>query len=159
MNLRGKPRLFSDHCKACTKQSAFSTPHVVLGWGAELKDFRDLKVWAKAHVLTLDIYGATATFPREELFGLTSQMRRCSVSIGANIAEGAGKRGNSEFQRFLQIAAGSASELDYHLLLARDLGFLTEASHQKVATDLPHVRKMLTSLIQKIEHERLMSKC
>jgi|SRR5579864_4154096 len=87
-----------------------------------MKDFRDLKVWEKAHQLTLAIYRLTATFPREERFGLTSQVRRCSASIGANIAEGCGKRGNAEFQRFLQIASGSASELDYHLLLSHDLG-------------------------------------
>src|SRR5207245_3505899 len=79
-----------------------------------MKDFR--KVWERAHELTLELYRMTGRFPREELFGLTSQIRRCSASIGANIAEGCGKRGNAEFQRFLQIASGSASELDYHLL-------------------------------------------
>jgi len=124
-----------------------------------MKDFRDLKVWERSHLLTLDVYSVTAKFPREELFGLTSQMRRCSVSIGANIAEGCGKRGNNEFQRFLQIAAASASELDYHLLLAHDLKFLADNDYQTLATHLSRLRKMLTSLIQKIEHERLMSKC
>ena len=76
--------------------------------------------------MTLAIYKASSRFPRQELFGLTSQMRRCSASIGANIAEGCGKCGNNEFQRYLQIASGSASELDYHLLLARDLDFSTK---------------------------------
>jgi four helix bundle protein len=85
-----------------------------------MKDFRRLKVWEKVHGLTLEIYMVTARFPREEMYGLTSQMRRCSASIGANIAEGCGKRGNNELHRFLYIASGSASELDYHLLLARD---------------------------------------
>src|SRR5690349_15339049 len=85
-----------------------------------MKDFRGRKVWEKAHTLTLDIYWATKNFPREELYGLTSQMRRACVSIGANIAEGCCKRGN-EFQRYLVIASGSASELDYHLPLAHDL--------------------------------------
>jgi four helix bundle protein len=89
-----------------------------------MKNFRDLQVWGKAHVLALDVYRLTARFPREELFGLTSQMRKCSASIAANIAEGCGRRGNAEFHRFLQIAAGSASELEYHILLARDLGYL-----------------------------------
>jgi four helix bundle protein len=88
-----------------------------------MKDFRNLQVWERAHHLTLTVYKMTANFPTEERFGLTSQIRRCSASIGANIAEGCGKRGNGEFQRFLQIASGSASELDYHLLLERDLGF------------------------------------
>jgi len=74
-----------------------------------------LKVWEKAHLLILDSYGVTNAFPRQELFGLTSQIRRAAASIGANIAEGCGKRGNAEFQRYLNIAAGSASELEYPL--------------------------------------------
>jgi four helix bundle protein len=82
-------------------------------------------------------------------------MRRCSVSIGANIAEGCGKCGNNEFQRYLQIASGSASELDYHLLLARDLGFVEETDYRCLAGDLLHLRKMLTSLLQKVQSERL----
>jgi len=120
-----------------------------------MKDFRDLKVWERAHCLTLDVYRATNRFPREELYGLTSQMRRCSASIGANIAEGCGKRGNNEFQRFLQIASGSASELDYHLLLACDLGFLARIDHERLAGELSQLRKMLTSLLQKVQSERL----
>jgi four helix bundle protein len=119
-----------------------------------MKDFRRLKVWEKAHALALQVYAATAKFPRDELFGLTSQIRRCSASIGANIAEGCGKRGNNEFQRFLQIAAGSASELDYHLLLARDLQYLTEGEYQKLANDLTELRKMLTSLLTKVDCDR-----
>jgi len=109
--------------------------------------------------LTVDIYKSTANFPREELFGLTSQMRRCSASIGAHIAEGCGKRGNNEFQRFLQIAAGSASELDYHLILAHDLKFLNDADYLSLHRHLTQLRKMLTALLQKIDHDRLMAKC
>src|SRR5271155_5735103 len=119
-----------------------------------MKDFRDLKVWEEAHRLTLDVYKATSQFPREELYGLTSQMRRCSASIGANIAEGCGKRGNNESQRYLQIASGSASELDYHLLLSRDLGFLHEGDYCDLVKSLVEVRKMLTALLQKVEAER-----
>jgi len=100
-----------------------------------MKDFRNLQVWERAHQLTLTVYKMTANFPAEERFGLTSQIRRCSASIGANIAEGCGKRGNGEFQRFLQIASGSASELDYHLLLARDLGFLRDEEYRKLLQD------------------------
>jgi four helix bundle protein len=85
-----------------------------------MRDFRELKVWHKAHQLTLAVYSATKTFPRDELYGLTSQIRRAAVSIGANIAEGAGKNSPAEFGRFLQIALGSASELEYHLLLSGD---------------------------------------
>ena len=124
-----------------------------------MKDFRNLKVWEEAHSLTLGIYGATARFPREELYGLSSQMRGCSSSIGANIAEGCGKRGNGEFQRFLQIASGSASELDYHLLLARDLHFLRDSDYRQIQNHLSELRRMLTSLIKKVELERLMTKC
>jgi four helix bundle protein len=120
-----------------------------------MKDFRNLKVWEKAHSLTLAVYKASSGFPRQELFGLTSQMRRCSASIGANIAEGCGKRGNNEFQRYLQIASGSASELDYHFLLARDLGFFEEMDYRRLAGELLQLRKMLTSLLQKVQGDRL----
>src|SRR5947209_18374031 len=115
-----------------------------------MKDFRDLKVWDRAHQLTLRIYKVSSRFPREELFGLTSQMRRCSASIGANIAEGCGKRGNNEFQRFLQIASGSASELDYHFLLARYLHFLAEPNYKRMTGKLSELRQMLTSLLPNI---------
>jgi four helix bundle protein len=124
-----------------------------------MKDFKDLKVWEKAHKLTLNIYAMTMQFPRQELYGLTSQMRRCAISIGANIAEGCGKRGNNEFQRFLQIASGSASELDYHLLLAKDLGLLQDAYYRETAGELSVVRKMLTALIQKVDSDRFGAKC
>jgi four helix bundle protein len=124
-----------------------------------MKDFRGLRVWERAHQLTLEIYELTAQFPRHELYGLTSQIRRCAVSIGANIAEGCGKRGNNEFQRFLQIASGSASELDYHLLLAKDLSFLAEENYRKIAKELSELRRMLTALLQKIDSERHMAKC
>jgi four helix bundle protein len=89
-----------------------------------MRDFRELKVWHKSHQLTLDIYTATRGFPREEVYGLTSQFRRSSASIPANIAEGCGRTGDAELARFMLIAMGSASELEYHLLLAHDLGFL-----------------------------------
>jgi hypothetical protein len=79
-----------------------------------VKGFRDLKVWEKAHQLTLQVYKATASFPKEEMFGLTSQIRRAAASIPANIAEGCGRSGDAELGRFLQIAMGSASELEYH---------------------------------------------
>ena len=84
-----------------------------------MKDFRDLKVWHKSHSLALKIYKATSKFPRSELYGLTSQIRRASTSISANIAEGCGRKGNLEFARFLQISMGSASELENLLLLTR----------------------------------------
>ncbi len=104
--------------------------------------------------MTLDVYVTTKHFPREEVYGLTGQMRRCSVSIAANLAEGCGKRGNSEFQRYLQIASGSASELDYHLLLSRDLEFLSSIEYNSLAKELGELRRMLTSLILKVDLER-----
>lgn len=82
-----------------------------------MKNFRDLQVWEKAHLLALDAYRVTNASPRHELFGLTSQIRRAAVSIAANLAEGCGNRGNGEFQRYLNIACGSSSELEYHFLL------------------------------------------
>ena len=119
-----------------------------------MKDFRDLRVWDEAHQLTLKIYRATARFPREELYGLSSQMRRCSVSIGANIAEGCGKRGNNEFQRFLVIASGSSSELEYELLVAKDLGYLDQFEYRSLQEDLSRLRKMLGALLKKVDEER-----
>jgi four helix bundle protein len=119
-----------------------------------VNDFRNLRVWERAHRLTLNIYKATGRFPREELYGLTAQMRRCSASIAANLAEGCGKRGNNEFQRYLQISSGSASELDYHLLLSRDLQFLSPVDHNALAKELGEPRRMLTSLILKVDLER-----
>ena len=85
-----------------------------------MKDFRQLKVWEKAHHLALEVYKTTATFPKEEIYGLTSQLRRASVSIPTNIAEGCGRNTNADFARFLQIAMGSASETEYELILAHD---------------------------------------
>jgi len=120
-----------------------------------MKDFRDLKVWEKAHALTLYCYQATKPFPREEIFGLVSQIRRASSSIPANIAEGCGRRGNAELHRFLQIAMGSARELEYHLLLSRDLGHLSVEKYQGMQPQIEEVKKMLASLIRKVDSERV----
>jgi four helix bundle protein len=108
-------------------------------------------VWEKGHQLTLAVYRATATFPRDEVYGLTSQIRRASASIPANIAEGCGRSGNMEFARFLHIAMGSASELEYHLLLAHDLAFLNNGDYERFASEVVEVKRMLTSLIQKLK--------
>jgi four helix bundle protein len=121
---------------------------------SSMKDFRDLQVWQKAHRLTLAAYSSTSTFPREEMYGLTSQIRRCAASIAANIAEGCGKRGNPEFQRFLNIASGSASELEYHVLLARDLGLLNDSDYDKLDNAVVEVKRMLASLVRKVEADR-----
>ena len=119
-----------------------------------MKNFRDLKVWHKAHELTLIVYRETKSFPKEELFSFTSQIRRACSSIPANIAEGCGKSSNADFSRFLQIAFGSANELEYHLLLARDLEILDSKIHTSLEEKLVEIKKMLASLITKIRTER-----
>jgi four helix bundle protein len=119
-----------------------------------MKDFRTLLVWRKAHELTLKIYKITRTFPKEELFGLTSQMRRSSSSIPTNIAEGCGRGSDKEFHRFLQIAFGSLGELDYQLILATDLGFIGTDPEAETRLILVEVRKMLATLIRKVQSTR-----
>ncbi len=117
-----------------------------------MQDFRELKVWQKSHGLTLAVYRLTAGLPRTELFGLTSQMRRAAASIGANIAEGCGRNGGADLARFLQIASGSASELENHALLARDLGFVARDAADSLATDIAEVKRMLYGLMQSVRH-------
>ena len=119
-----------------------------------MKDFRDLQVWQKAHQLTLMVYRFTASFPRDELYGLTTQLRRSSSSIAANLAEGCGRNGDAELSRFCSIAMGSASELDYHLLLARDLRLLNGADYSELAGQATEVKRMLAGLIQKLKADR-----
>ncbi|HEY6990592.1 MAG TPA: four helix bundle protein [Bryobacteraceae bacterium] len=115
-----------------------------------MKDFRELKVWQKAHQLTLAVYRITADFPRHELYGLTSQLRRSSASITANLAQGCGRNGDAEFARFCAIGMGSVSELDYHLLLAGDLR-LIQAKHHDLSQQTSEVKRMLTGLFQRLK--------
>ena len=119
-----------------------------------VKDFHELKVWQKAHALTLSVYRVTAAFPREELYGLTSQLRRASASIAANLAEGCGRSGDAEFARFCSMAMGSASELEYHLLLAKDLKLIKPADYEELAPRATELKRMLTALIQKLNADR-----
>ena len=119
-----------------------------------MKDFHELKVWQKAHQLTLAVYLITATLPREELYGLTSQIRRSCSSIPANLAEGCGRNGDAEFARFCSIAMGSASELEYHLLLSRDLKLIKSKDYEELAQRTIEVKRMLTALIQKLNADR-----
>jgi four helix bundle protein len=115
-----------------------------------MSDFRNLIVWQKAYALALDVYRATAGFPQSELYGLTSQIRRCCVSIGSNIAEGCGRVGEVEKSRFLRIASGSESELEYQLILATDLGYLNAKTAQDLTNKAREVDRMLASLIEKV---------
>jgi four helix bundle protein len=115
--------------------------------------FRNLKAWEKPHLPTLDVYRCSKLFPKEELYGLTSQMRRATVSIGANIAEGVCRNGDADFARFIQMAAGSASELEYHLLVAHDLDLLKNLDYQRLSAHVEEVKRMLVSLLRKLRAE------
>jgi four helix bundle protein len=112
-----------------------------------MRDFRKLKAWNKAHELCLAIYVATRHFSVEERYGLTSQMRRAASAISANIAEGCGHSSERELARYCDIAAASSSELEYHLLLARDLGMLEEASYRNLNEKTNEVKRMLNAFI------------
>jgi four helix bundle protein len=116
----------------------------------DVRNFRALKVWEKSHRLVLAVYNATGTFPREEIYGLTAQLRRCSASIPANIAEGCGRSGEAELRRFMLISMGSASELEYYLLLGRDLGYLSARDYQELSQRTGEVKRMLSTLITKV---------
>ena len=110
-----------------------------------MQDFRNLKVWEKAHALTLDVYRETRSFPSDERFGLTSQLRRSCSSTPSNLAEGCARAGDVEFARFVNIALGSASEADYQLLLSRDLNYLNESTYGKLYDQISEVKRMLNS--------------
>ena len=116
-----------------------------------MQSFRTLRVWEKSHRLTLDIYASSKAFPRDEMYGLTSQMRRASASVGMNIAEGCCRKGNIEMGRFLQMAMGSAGELEYQLLLAHDLEYLRDPQYERLAAQTVEVKRMLSSLMQKVK--------
>ncbi len=116
-----------------------------------MKNFKELKVWERSHRLTLAVYRATRSFPNDERYGLTSQLRRSSASIPANISEGCGRSGDPELARFLQIAMGSASETEYHLLLARDLEYLDTAEYKQLNQELVETKPMLNAFIQKLK--------
>jgi four helix bundle protein len=115
-----------------------------------MRYFREIKVWEKGHLLVLDVYAATQDFPREEVYGLKAQLRRCAASIPANIAEGCGRNGDAELRRFLLIAMGSSNELEYHLLLAHDLGFLKPEPYLSLSLKIREVKRMLSPFINKL---------
>jgi four helix bundle protein len=119
-----------------------------------MKDFRTLKVWEKSHRLVLAIYEATKPFPKNELYGITSQIQRAAVSVPTNIAEGCGKDSDAELGRYFKIAMGSSSELEYLLLLAHELGYLIDGQYKQLQANLVEVRKMLNPFIQKLKANR-----
>ena len=119
-----------------------------------MKDFRKLQVWERAHQLTLAIDQVTATFPRDETYGLTSQMRRAASSIPSNIAEGCGRDGDAELSRFCLMARGSASELEYQILLAQDLKIIDPKQYERLTQQTVEIKRMLTVFVQKLNAER-----
>jgi four helix bundle protein len=119
-----------------------------------MRNYRDLLVWEKAHRLTLAVYKITVLFPKEERYGLTSQIRRASASIAANLAEGCGRRSDGEMARYVQIAMGSGAELSYHFLLARDLGLMQSADYEALNSNISEVMRMLSALSGKLRNAR-----
>jgi len=118
-----------------------------------MRAFRDLKVWQKSHELVLGVYAATRDFPKDEVYGLTSQLRRAASSVPANIAEGCGRNSTADFARFLHFATGSASELEYHLLLAHDLKLMRADAFEQLATQVVEVKRMLCAFEAKLTAE------
>ena len=118
-----------------------------------MRDFRKLQVWNRSHDLTLRVHELTSRFPREEIYGLTSQIRRASASIPTNIAEGCGRDSSAELVRFLQIAMGSASETEYLILLVHDLKYLSDDQYVELTDTIVSLKKMLTALLRNIRSE------
>jgi four helix bundle protein len=116
-----------------------------------MSDFKKLTVWQKSIELSLDVYSYTKDFPKEEMFVLTSQIRRCGNSIPSNIAEGTSNRSNADFKRFLNIALGSSYELETQLILANKLTYLSEEQYNLISNKLSHVQKMLQNLIKTLK--------
>jgi len=119
-----------------------------------VQSFRTLRVWEKGHELALAIYRATGGFPKAELYGLTSQLRRAAGSIPANIAEGCGRSGKAELARFLDVSLGSASELEYHLILSHDLRFLSDDEYRRLDAQVIELKRMLTAFILTLRTRR-----
>jgi four helix bundle protein len=120
-----------------------------------MQDYKKLEVWSKAHMLVKEIYTITKDFPKEELFGIVSQIRRAAVSIPTNIAEGSGKASQKDFGRYLQIAFGSANEVEYLLLLSFELSFVKNEDYQKTQNKIEQVKKMLSGLLKVVDGKRL----
>ncbi|MBU2444278.1 MAG: four helix bundle protein [Bacteroidetes bacterium] len=123
-----------------------------------MKDFRHLKVWELSHKIALAIYNITATFPKEEMYGLISQIRRASVSIPTNISEGCGRGSDADFRRFLQFAFSSACELEYLLFISYELKFLLKKDYDQIISQVIEAKKMLSGLIKKLNPECSLKK-
>jgi four helix bundle protein len=115
-----------------------------------MRNYRDLKVWEKAHKAALTIYSLTKNFPKEEQYNLVSQIRRSALSIPTNIAEGSGKFTNTDFAKFLQIALGSAHEVEYLILFSFELKLLKSDDYEIISKEIGEIKAMLISLIKKV---------
>ncbi len=115
-----------------------------------MRNFQELTIWQRSHSLTLKIYSITIDFPKDEMFGLISQMRRSSASIPTNIAEGCGRNSNPELNRFFVIAGGSTSELQYQLILSKDLGYIIESVFKELHDEIIQIRKMIYGYCDKL---------
>lgn len=115
-----------------------------------MQNYKELKVWEKAHAFTLSVYGLTKKFPKEEMYGLTNQLRRAASSIPANIAEGCGRKTSADFAHFLNIALGSANEAEYFLILSKDLSYLSTEDFLPLSIIINEIKGMLIALIAKV---------
>jgi len=113
-----------------------------------MRNFKELDVWRESHKIVLEIYAQTALFPKEEQYGLISQMRRSAQSIPTNIAEGCGRNSEKDFLRFCHIAMGSASELEYQLILSHDLKYIKQSDFESLSNQLVTLKKRLNAFIQ-----------
>ena len=116
-----------------------------------MRNYQQLEIWQRSHQLTLKIYTVSKAFPREEVFGLSSQMRRAAASVPTNIAEGCGRDSSSELRRFLVISAGSISELHYQILLAKDLAYISDTIFKELLDETEQIRKMLHRYAEKLK--------
>jgi four helix bundle protein len=123
-----------------------------------MKNFKDLIVWQKAHVFVLAVYKTTRSFPKEELFNLTSQLRRAGTSIPTNLAEGCGRFSQKEFARYIQIALGSALEIEYLVFLSFELGYLSFEDYKKSDNDINEIKAMMINLLRKVRRSELKVK-
>jgi four helix bundle protein len=119
-----------------------------------MKNYKNIKVWEKSHLLTIEVYEVTKKFPKSEIFGMISQIRRAAVSIPSNIAEGCGRNGENEFKHFLHIALGSANELEYQILLAYKLNYINKNDFTQIENLVIEVKKMLSAFIKKLKADR-----
>lgn len=117
-----------------------------------MQNYQDLKVWQKSHQFVLAVYQLTNDFPKNEIFGLTSQMRRATVSISANLAEGCGKISTPDIANFFQISLGSLHETEYYLLLSKDLNYISIETFERRNSEIKEIKAMLISLIKKIRN-------